>query len=98
MTLSHLPDSRLPLLYARPAVTPPQLLSDGATVHGKCHITDDDENIAAIFSVVQPVSEWTGSVVVTSPPREVHSIAMSMAVCLFVCSLAYLENHTGELH
>jgi len=36
---------------------------------------------------------------VTSPPRGVRSIVMSMSVCLSVCPLAQaqLENHTAEL-
>jgi len=28
----------------------------------------------------------------------VQSITMSMSVCLFVCPLAYLENHTTDLY
>jgi len=30
--------------------------------------------------------------------RGVRSIVMSMSVCLSVCPLAYLENHTAKLH
>ena len=36
--------------------------------------------------------------IVTSPPVGVRSIAMSMSVCLSVCSLAYLKVFTSKLH
>jgi len=37
------------------------------------------------------------SPIITLPLVGVHSIAMSMSVCLSVCPLAYLK-HTNELH
>jgi len=35
---------------------------------------------------------------VASPPVGMRSIVISVSVCLFVCLLAYLKNHTIEFH
>jgi len=65
-------------------------------------LTSHSRHERACATVQQQMYTCSLLQLITSPPRCLHSVAMSVALCLSTCLsiglLAHLKNHTAELH